>query len=196
MFSPVPAPISTTRPRALPRSVLPPAAHACDLAQPEKRVVHQGENPQPRRGRRAHREFGACVSRSCRERTSGRIVRASLGAAIFRRWPLPAISQESETRGLRDGGRPRGATQLAADVRDVAVNGMRAQHELLCDLAIARDPARRRRGSHAHDWTAGPAPARSHRAATAAPVPALRGTRGRRNPRHRARGSARSPAAG
>ena len=43
---------------------------------------------------------------SCRERTSGRMVRASLDAAIFGRWPVPATSQESETRGLRDGGRP------------------------------------------------------------------------------------------
>jgi hypothetical protein len=34
----------------------PPAAHACDLAQPEKRVVHKGENPQPRRRRRARVE--------------------------------------------------------------------------------------------------------------------------------------------
>jgi hypothetical protein len=34
------------------------------------------------------------------------MVRASLGAAIFCRWPVPAISQEPETRGLRDGGRP------------------------------------------------------------------------------------------
>jgi len=34
------------------------------------------------------------------------MVRASLNAAIFRRWPNPAISQESETRGLCDGGRP------------------------------------------------------------------------------------------
>jgi hypothetical protein len=65
------------------------------------------------------------------------MVRASLGAAIFCGWPVPAISQESETRGLGDGGRPGGATQLAPDVRDVAVNGMRAQHELPCDLAIA-----------------------------------------------------------
>jgi len=64
-------------------------------------------------------------------------MRASLGAAIFRRWPVPATSQESETRGLRDGGRSRGATQLAPDVRDVPVNGMRAQHELPGDLAIA-----------------------------------------------------------
>ena len=30
------------------------------------------------------------------------MVRASLGGAIFCRWPLPATSQESETRGLRD----------------------------------------------------------------------------------------------
>ena len=64
-------------------------------------------------------------------------MRASLDAAIFRRWPFPATSQKTETRGLRDGGSPGGATQLAADVRDVAVNGMRAQCELLRDLAIA-----------------------------------------------------------
>jgi hypothetical protein len=33
------------------------------------------------------------------------MVRASLGAAIYRRWPFPAMSQETETRSLRDGGR-------------------------------------------------------------------------------------------
>lgn len=71
---------------------------------------------------------------------SERIARASLEAAIFHRWPFPATSQESETRGLSDGGRPRGATQLAADVRNVPVNGMRAQHQLLRDLAIAQAP--------------------------------------------------------
>jgi len=75
---------------------------------------------------------------SCGERTTSRTASASLEAAIFRRWPIPATSQKSETRGFRDGGRPRGATQLAADVRDVAVNGMRAQYQLLCDLAIAQ----------------------------------------------------------
>src|SRR5262245_27794701 len=74
---------------------------------------------------------------SCRERTSDQIMRASLSAAIFHGWPVPAISQQSEARGLRDGGRPRGAAQLAADVGDVAVHGMRAQHELLGDLVVA-----------------------------------------------------------
>ena len=34
------------------------------------------------------------------------MVRASLKAAIFRGWPVSAISEESETRGLGDGGRP------------------------------------------------------------------------------------------
>ncbi len=62
---------------------------------------------------------------------------ASLNTAIFRGWPFLATSQEPETRGLGDGGRPRRATELAAYVRDVAVHGMRAQHELLRDLAIA-----------------------------------------------------------
>ena len=52
------------------------------------------------------------------------------------------------------------------------------------------DHALRRRGSHAHDRTAGPAPARLHPAVTTAPVPALRGTRGRRTRYHRAKGSA------
>jgi predicted solute-binding protein len=47
------------------------------------------------------------------------------------------MSQESKTGGLGDGGGPRRATQLAADVRDVAVHGMRTQEQLLCDLAIA-----------------------------------------------------------
>ena len=55
---------------------------------------------------------------------------ASLNTAIFRGWPFLATSQEPETRGLGDGGRPRRATELAAYVRDVAVHGMRAQHEL------------------------------------------------------------------
>ena len=50
------------------------------------------------------------------------------------------MSEESETCGLRDGGRTRGAPQLATDVRNVAVNGMRAQHQLLCDFAIAQSP--------------------------------------------------------
>ncbi len=62
---------------------------------------------------------------------------ASREAAIFREWPVPATSKESETRSLRDSGRPRGPTQLAADVRDVTVNGVRAKHQLLCDLAVA-----------------------------------------------------------
>ena len=68
------------------------------------------------------------------------MVRASLKAAIFRGWPvlaIRAISQEPETRGLGHGGRPRRAPQLAPDVRDVAVNRMRAQHQLPCDFAIA-----------------------------------------------------------
>jgi len=71
------------------------------------------------------------------------MVRASLKAAIFRRWPVSAIraiSQESETRGLGHGGRPRRAPQLAPDVRDVAVNRVRAQHQLPCDLAITETP--------------------------------------------------------
>ena len=55
---------------------------------------------------------------------------ASLNTAIFRGWPFLATSQEPETRGLGDGGRPRRATELAAYVRDVAVHCMRAQHEL------------------------------------------------------------------
>ena len=37
----------------------PPTAHARHLAQPYKRVVHQGHNPQPRRRRRARLKFGA-----------------------------------------------------------------------------------------------------------------------------------------
>jgi hypothetical protein len=77
---------------------------------------------------------------SCREHTSGRAPPASLEAAIFCKWPFSAISQESETRGLCDGRRSRGATELAANVRDVAVNGMRTQHQLLCDLTIAETP--------------------------------------------------------
>ena len=62
--------------------------------------------------------------------------RASLNSAIFGRWPLSAISQESEPRRFCDGGRPGCAAELAADVRDVAVNGVRAQLELLRDFAV------------------------------------------------------------
>ena len=62
---------------------------------------------------------------------------ASLNPAIFRRWPFPVGSQQSEPRGFGDGGRARRATELAANVRDVAVNGVRAEHQLLGDLAIA-----------------------------------------------------------
>src|SRR6476646_8427623 len=82
-------------------------------------------------------EVRCCRGLSCRERTSDRIARASLEAAIFREWPVPATSKESETRSLRDSGRPRGPTQLAADVRDVTVNGVPAKQQLLCDLAVA-----------------------------------------------------------
>jgi hypothetical protein len=64
------------------------------------------------------------------------MTRASLNPAIFCRWPFSAISQQSQTRGLGDGGRPGRAAEFATDIRDVAVNGMRAQHELLCDLTI------------------------------------------------------------
>jgi hypothetical protein len=69
-------------------------------------------------------------------------VGASLEAAIFPGWPIPVTSKESEARGLRHSGRPRIPAQLAADVRDVTVNGMRAEHQLLCDLVVgetARD---------------------------------------------------------
>src|SRR6476619_1643770 len=69
-----------------------------------------------------------------------RILGASLETAIFCRWPVPATSQKSEPRGLGDRGRPRGATELAADVRDVAVDSVRTQHQLLCDLAVAQTP--------------------------------------------------------
>ena len=123
-------------------------------------------------------------------------MRASLGTAIFRRWPVPAISQEAETRGLGDGGRPRGATQLAADVRNVAVNGVRAQYELLCDLAVAQTA-----GDAGEDL---PFTSREQDRLRFSRMvrrllrrePALRGMRGRRNPCHHARGSARCPAAG
>ena len=82
-----------------------PAAHACDLAEPEKRVIHQGENPQPRRRRGL--AWSSVQAMSVMPRTYERPpVRASLDAAIFRRWPVPATSQQSETRGLGDGGRP------------------------------------------------------------------------------------------
>ena len=37
----------------------PQAPHACDLAQPEKRVVQHGHRPQPRRIRRFGARFGA-----------------------------------------------------------------------------------------------------------------------------------------
>src|SRR5215208_7654802 len=36
-----------------------PAAHACDLTEPDKRVVHQGHDPQPYRRGRAGLEFVA-----------------------------------------------------------------------------------------------------------------------------------------
>ena len=39
------------------------AAHAGELTQPEKRVVHEREDPQPRRGRPARLELGACCLR-------------------------------------------------------------------------------------------------------------------------------------
>ena len=42
------------------RERTPLAAHACDLAQPEKRVIHQGKNPRPRRGRKAGLDFVVC----------------------------------------------------------------------------------------------------------------------------------------
>ncbi len=50
------------------------------------------------------------------------------------------MSEKAQTRGFGDSGRPRGAAQLAADVRDVPVNGVRAEHQLLGDLAIAEAP--------------------------------------------------------
>lgn len=57
--------------------------------------------------------------------------------ALFGYAARTSMSEQSETRGLGDGGRPRRAAELAADVRDVAVHGMRTQQELLRDLAIA-----------------------------------------------------------
>ena len=116
-----------------------PAAQACDFTEPEKGVVYECENPQPCRGRSGSPPVW-WSSLSCRKGRTGRIPRASLEAAISPRWPVPASSEQSETSSLRDRGRPRSAAQLAADVRHVAMNSVRAQHQLRGDLAVAQPP--------------------------------------------------------
>src|SRR5258705_12232483 len=62
----------------------PPAAHARDLAQPENGRTPGQESaatPQTAGSPGVRCLIGCLRSRSCRERTSGRMVRASLGAA-------------------------------------------------------------------------------------------------------------------
>src|SRR5258705_10093166 len=178
----------------------PPEARARDLAQPEN-------GSYTRERIRSHAADGGLAWSSVPDwmlaiSVMPRTYERPHGARIARRGHLlqmaaSAISHRS----------PRRAASTTVAVREVRPSLRRmfaTWRGTVCGLSTScpaisrslRPRATQARGSHAHDWTAGPAPARLHGAAAAAPVPALRGTRGSRNRCHRARGSARCPAAG
>ncbi len=86
-----------------------PAAHACDLTQPEKRVVQQGENPHPQSRRWGHLKLGAnCVCHVANVRATAlcahRSNRPSLAYGPFRlphRSPRRAASATAAVREER-----------------------------------------------------------------------------------------------